>query len=228
MIKVLLTQFNITFYSKHCPYGFLFDEITRDCICQKALLDQGVHCDFRSYHVLRPSHKWVNITTEHLLVNFANSMSDPGVLVYDHCPYDFCTTLPNPLPLSLYHPDNQCNYNRSGMLCGSCKANFSLSLGSSVCQQCSKPWMAAVITISIALAGLLLVVFLMFLNFTVSMGTINGLIFFANIVQANKIFFFPNDAAKSFLSVFIAWLNLDLGIETCFYDGMDAYAKTWL
>ena len=43
MIKVLLTQFTITFYSKHCPYGFLFDEITRECICQKALLDQGVH-----------------------------------------------------------------------------------------------------------------------------------------------------------------------------------------
>ena len=30
------------------------------------------------------------------------------------------------------------------------------------------------------------------------------------------------------LSVFIAWLNLDFGIETCFYDGMDAYSKTWL
>lgn len=24
------------------------------------------------------------------------------------------------------------------------------------------------------------------------------------------------------------WLNLDFGIETCFYDGMDSYAKTWL
>ena len=30
------------------------------------------------------------------------------------------------------------------------------------------------------------------------------------------------------LSVFIAWLNLDFGIETCFYNGMDAYTKTWL
>jgi len=29
-------------------------------------------------------------------------------------------------------------------------------------------------------------------------------------------------------AVFIAWLNLDLGIETCFYDGMDEYAKSWL
>ena len=28
--------------------------------------------------------------------------------------------------------------------------------------------------------------------------------------------------------MFIAWLNLDLGMETCFFDGMDAYAKTWL
>ena len=29
-------------------------------------------------------------------------------------------------------------------------------------------------------------------------------------------------------SVFITWLNLDLGIETCFYNGLDAYSKTWL
>ena len=30
------------------------------------------------------------------------------------------------------------------------------------------------------------------------------------------------------MTVFIAWLNLDLGIETCFFDGMDEYTKTWL
>ena len=30
------------------------------------------------------------------------------------------------------------------------------------------------------------------------------------------------------LSVFIEWLNLDFGIETYFYNGMDAYTKTWL
>ena len=28
-------------------------------------------------------------------------------------------------------------------------------------------------------------------------------------------------------STFIAWLNLDLGIEICFYNGLDAYVKTW-
>ena len=28
--------------------------------------------------------------------------------------------------------------------------------------------------------------------------------------------------------MFIAWLNLDLGIETCFFNGLTAYGKTWL
>ena len=26
----------------------------------------------------------------------------------------------------------------------------------------------------------------------------------------------------------MAWLNLDVGITTCFYDGMNAYVKAWL
>ena len=77
-------------------------------------------------------------------------------------------------------------------------------------------------------AGIVLVIFLMSLNLTVSVGTINGLIFYANIVRANQAIYFPPTTSSSFLSIFIAWLNLDLGIETCFYSGLDAYAKTWL
>ena len=44
------------------------------------------------------------------------------------------------------------------------------------------------------------------------------------IVGVNHNSFLPVDA----LSVFIARLNLDFGDETCFYDGLDAYSKTWL
>ena len=58
----------------------------------------------------------------------------------------------------------------------------------------------------------------MVLNLTVSIGTINGLIFYASIVKTSEStgIFFPNGSI-SVLSQFIAWLNLDLGIETCFY-----------
>ena len=55
---------------------------------------------------------------------------------------------------------------------------------------------------------------------------INSIILYANIVQANKLLFFSNE--NNVLTVFIAWMNLDLGIPTCFYNGMDAYAQTWL
>ena len=41
------------------------------------------------------------------------------------------------------------------------------------------------------------------------------------------IFFINNNAFKP-LQVFISFTNLDLGIETCFYNGMDSYAKMWL
>ena len=72
--------------------------------------------------------------------------------------------------------------------------------------------------------------FIKILNLTVSQGTINGLIFYANIVAANRSILFPAHYGKllSFLSVFISWLNLDLGIETCFIKGLDGYWKTWL
>jgi len=78
-----------------------------------------------------------------------------------------------------------------------------------------------------ALAGVALVFFLLILKLTVAAGTINGLIFYANIVMVNHVIFFPPNQTN-ILTVCIAWLNLDLGIKTCFSDGMDAYSKTWL
>ena len=30
------------------------------------------------------------------------------------------------------------------------------------------------------------------------------------------------------LAVFVYWINLDFGIETCFFDGLTAYWKAWL
>ena len=62
---------------------------------------------------------------------------------------------------------------------------------------------------------------------TVATGMLSGLVFYANIVGDNRTIFLPVESTDP-LSVFIAWLNLDFGIETCFYDGMDAYSKTWL
>ena len=121
--------------------------------------------------------------------------------------------------------DAQCNYNRSGLLCGKCQKGFSLVLGSSKCLKCSNSYLS--LLISFALAGFVLVVFIFILKLTVAVGTVSGLIFYANIVSVNKAQLFPSEETN-ILIVFIAWVNLDLGIETCFFDGMDAYSKAWL
>ena len=77
--------------------------------------------------------------------------------------------------------------------------------------------------------GVALVAVVTLLNMTVPVGTLNGLIFFANILQAK--FLPPTSTTSAFitsLSAFIAWLNLDLGIPMCFYNGLTTYVKTWL
>lgn len=55
--------------------------------------------------------------------------------------------------------------------------------------------------------------------------------FYGNIVQFNCAIFFQGKHIPGLTDVliaFIAWLNIDLGIETYFYNGMDAYGQTWL
>ena len=66
------------------------------------------------------------------------------------------------------------------------------------------------------------------LNLTVTKGTVNGIILYANIISINDSIFLTNNNVFTPLKVFISFANLELGIETCFYDGMDSYAKTWL
>ena len=75
-------------------------------------------------------------------------------------------------------------------------------------------------------AGVLLVVILTVCSLTVAEGTLGALVFYANIIQVNSPIFFQG--GKTVLSTFIASLNLDLGIQTCFTDDLDMYTKAWL
>ena len=87
--------------------------------------------------------------------------------------------------------------------------------------------MFVVILLAAIIAGIFLITALLALNMTVAVGLINGFIFYANIMSANGAVFFPS-SEPSFPTVFVAWLNLDLGIDVCFFDGLDTYIKTWL
>ena len=163
-------------------------------------------------------------------IDFTNTTEPSGFLIYPNCPFDYCNILN--ISIDLNQPngaDSQCAFSRSSLLCGSCQPGLSLSLGSSRCLSCPSYWPALLISITIAtmLAGIVQVTLLLVLNVTVADGTLNGLIFYANVVYANKDILLPFQEIN-FITVFISWLNSELGIDTCYFLGMDTFGKIWL
>ena len=196
-----------------CPNGFQIDEEQASCVCADLLRRHGTSCNAQDGTVVRSPHAWIGYI-------------HGDIVYYPDCPYDYCKHTEQRLNLSTAYPSSQCASNREGLLCGSCPANSSLGLGSSNCLQgCSNVY--ALLVIPFALAGIVLVLFLIIADLTISKGCLNGVIFYANIVWLNNNTYLPENCPMV-LTIFLAWINLDLGVETCFFKGMDAYTKAWL
>ena len=211
-----------------CPQGFRLSEIPpTKCDCVEELNNHHITtCNITDQTITRPPQLWIG----YYQPGNDSALQVEGVLVHDDCPFDYCKL--EELLIHLNDSDKQCAFNRSGVLCGGCQPGLSLALGTSRCLECSNRHLG--LLLAFAVAGLALVFLLTLTNMTISEGAINGLIFYANIIHINRAIFFPTESTGiprtvlDVLSTFIAWINLDLGIETCFYNGMDMYSKAWL
>ena len=197
--------------NQNCPPGFNISE-DKSCACEQRLQRYTNSCNVSSGKITRDS-------LEQFWVGYDDS---DELILHPNCPFDYCVSDTVDFPLN--NTDIQCAYNRSGLLCGACKVNYSLVLGTSQCRECTNRHVAFIILF--AVMGVALVFLLVVCKLTMATGTLSGLVFYANIVGVNRTIFLPEKSPA--LSIFIAWLNLDFGIETCFYDGLDAYSKTWL
>ena len=194
---------------KPCPNGFPL--VNGKCSCRPELNLGSITCDTNTQVITRNGDMWIGYENDsHCLI------------VYPDCPFHYCND--SNISFILNFPSKQCLHNRSGILCGECDEGFSLMLGYNQCEQCDNDHIAFIIPFG--LAGIALVAFVIVLNLTVSVGTINGLIFYANVVKLYEPIFFPKHTVN-FLSQFISWINLDLGIKTCFYHNMDSCSKMW-
>ena len=223
-----------------CPFGFTLENSSAPkCDCVPVLNISGVTCDITTLTIHRPPGVWLGYAskTNSNLNQSRNVSTNNNVVVHKHCPFHYCKPGYIDLKVKGNIIEDQCSFNRSGILCGRCRSGFSIVLGSLRCKECAN-W-SLVLFLVFAVAGLVLVAFLAICNLTIAEGTLSGLIFYTNILQAGQSTFigFPcevtvmNTAYSKVLcalSVLIAWLNLDIGIETCFYSGMDMYAKAWL
>ena len=200
-----------------CPAGFALDNITKKCDCDQHLKSYGItdNCDINNQTILRPANSWISATTHNNSYTYHISL---------HCPFHYC--LPHSSNLNFSTPNSQCQFNRSGPLCGHCQQGLSTVFSSYSCQYCTNTYLLLIIPIIIA--GLIMVLLLFYLNLTVTDGSINAFILYANIISINTPVFFSSLNNFTPTYTFISLANLDLGIQTCFYNGMDDYAKMWL
>ena len=218
-------RMTIEYVCTHCPVGFEEDMTSIKgchCICDSQLYPFFTNCT--GDVLIRDKNVWIDS------IDSNENSSAHRYLIHPFCPNNYCHSPKAMVKVNLNLPhgaDSQCTNNRSGLLCGTCRSGFSLSLGSSRCITCPKLWPVTLagIILGAAIGGIALVVLLLSFKLTVADGTLNGIIFYANIVGANVSIFLPL-STPNFITVIISWMNLEMGFDVCFFEGMDMFWKT--
>ena len=203
-----------------CPIGFtpIIKYHKCKCICDPRL--QPYVTVYHSVSFKRKGYYWIG---------YDDNIG--GYIIHENCPYDYC--LPADSAIVNFNEsqgaDSQCNFNRTGVLCGVCKSGLSLSTATSRCLRCPETWRGMLVLKLLVgiIFGILVVALILSLDLTVAVGTMNGLIFYANIIQAHNRIFLPFEK-QNFFIVFIQLLNTELSFNQCYFPGMDAYAKVWI
>ena len=127
-----------------------------------------------------------------------SQLNTDTLIIYEYrCPLDYCKDVH--IGVSSNDPSVQCDFNRNGILCGKCADKFSLALGSLHYIPCDNKHIPLVLLYTIAGMGLVATMFL--LQLTLSVGSLNGLFFYA------KICIFLVSILISLLSLVSSWVH---------------------
>ena len=205
----------------NCPPGF--ELITNNCTCETKLsrvLEDSRSCDIDTGLIRRPRYYWLKpIRNGSIYIGYMFSKNCPGSYCKDENDSD--PTWLNFSKLLSADVDQQCNAHHTGILCGVCKQGYSITLGDLNCSFCKSRYISLILVFMAA--GIMVVVVSLLLRMNISAGTLNGLIFYANLVNISRDLFFPPQEVKvNLFTVFISWMNLDFGIPVCFYNGLNA------
>ena len=234
--------FGVRVTLKKCPPGFRLHPVKGACVCLNhfaAFVNQHSNrkelvCDIDNNAFNRPyPYLWVGASNNFLRYSLN---CHPGYCnIYSHL--DMLRFNDTGSYVSSVNKDSQplCHGSRTGDICGECIPNYSVVFGSTDCKMCSdKRWLLTGIIYIVA--GPLLVFILYKLNLTLTKGTLNGIILYAQITNAGVQRYLNTPCSDcsnesyfiKITSLFISWLNLNLGFPLCFYDGMTELQKAGL
>ena len=212
-----------------CPVGFMFDSNTGTCRCSSLLISQNKYiiCNISDTSITIPpdSNLWIGPLTPQ-----QNDTDRPPLAVIGICPFEFCKPYFKSWNVVT---ETRCQPSRTGLFCSQCADNKSVVFGSDTCYECSNYWLFTII--GYALTGILLIYILFKLQLTLTHGTINSLIFHAQVANAGLISTLYKEVYErhrayfsEFNLIFLSTLNLNLGYRLCFYDGMTEMARSGL
>ena len=188
----LIRSLEIGIYINSCPSGFEISQDYKKCVCNKKIQKFTPNCYIDDLSIERTRNNfWI-----------AQTDIKSELIIYEsRCPLDYCVE--NSINMTLMFSDlsTQCDFNRNGTVCGQCQKNFSLALGSLHCIPCDNGYIALIVLFF--LAGMILIAVIHSLRLTVAVGTINGLLFYANIIQANLITMLISRDQPSIFSLFL-------------------------
>ena len=208
----------LTVELQHCSQhgGFIYDDKKSSCVCSQLLKENKIDCNIteKGYRLFVPDRTWVGPVGKNL-----------SELAVGICIFDYCRRGPKAVDTKAF--DFQCaeGSHRTGILCSSCKAGYSLVLGSNRCMRCSGGYISLIIPFGAA--GILLVVVVSILRISFSEGYLNGILFYCHIVNIFTCALAPRFRVNhAFIP--IALLSLNLGFETCFYNGLSSLMRAFL
>ena len=200
-----------------CPIGFNLQNVSGmfACACggffNTSPIKEDFQCDTLTGKITRADvQSWLSIINDR-------------IEYIKYCLPQRCNNVAHEFDLT--DQNRLCTHHHTGRACGACEDGLSKTFGSNFCEKCSNFWLFTILLYGIL--GITLVSIIHLLKLTVTIGTINGLIFFCNVMSINENIFF--DSSKfSFTRVFVSLINLDLGFRMCFYREMTEIGKTGL
>ena len=218
-----------------CPLGFQLDNSKGKCTCNKALKDIAVDSDSLKFQcniqnrTITPFHgrPWIgNVTFERVTKFGASKVCPLRYCRFENSHHVFNVDMSNNIALLNGNQKSVslCLYNREDVLCGRCPSSLSVVFGSEECKHCHPGYIALTVSIFL-IAGPLLIYLLFALRLTLTTGTFNGIIFYAQaanvgILDMLNVYNGKMRVVRRISIVLLSALNLGLGFPLCFYNGM--------
>ena len=218
-----------------CPIGFTLDFTLGKCVCLHFLNKIGIKPNdcwiSKSFFlILRPVSTWIGPMTynnrtvigaaESCFIyckfnKISRSSSDSALIVNS-------TTVTVADDHKYPHKTHPlCLANREGLLCSQCSPGYSVVFGSNECKECSNWWLLMIIVY--AVSGPVLIYLLYALRLTLTIGTLNGIIFCAQMIAVIDL----RPSLYTIASTFVkSILLLEPNFSLCFYNGMTEIKKS--